>query len=359
MSDKRDFYEVLGVSREVSEDDIRKTYRKLALKYHPDRNQGDKEAEEKFKEATEAFTVLSDKEKRAAYDRFGHAGLGGGGFDFSNAGMGDIFSHFQDMFSDFFGAGGGGGGGGARRRGERGRDVRVEATISLKSAMSGTKEEIIVEGAAPCDDCKGNGAAPGTQPQACLQCGGSGQMTQQRGFIMFSSTCTRCGGRGSIVADPCRTCSGRGAVERRNKVLVTFPAGIDAGQRLRVPGQGMPGPGGSPAGDLYVDVDLEKDPDFERDGYDLITRHGLTFGEAALGAERKIELPDGSQVTFNVPAGTQPGTVLSIRDKGIPVLNRRDTRGNLHVVVSVKVPQKLNRKARKLLEELEAELNAS
>jgi molecular chaperone DnaJ len=353
MSDKRDYYEVLGVAREATEEDIRRTYRKQALKYHPDRNQGDKEAEGKFKEATEAYTVLSDKEKRAAYDRFGHAGLGGAGFDFSNAG--DIFNHFQDMFSDFFGGGSSGGGG--RRRSERGRDVRVEASISLKSAMTGTKEEIVVEGAAPCEDCKGSGAAAGTKPQACLQCGGSGQMTQQRGFIMFSSTCSRCGGRGSVVADPCRTCNGAGAVETRRKVLVTFPAGIDSGQRLRVPGQGMPGPGGTPAGDLYVDVDLEKDPSFERDGYDLITRQALSFGEAALGAERQLELPDGSQVSFKVPPGTQPGTVLSIRDKGVPVLNRRDTRGNLHVVVNVKVPQKLNRKARKLLEELEAEMN--
>jgi molecular chaperone DnaJ len=358
MSDKRDFYEVLGVAREASEDDIRRAYRKLALKYHPDRNPGDSAAEASFKECTEAFTVLTDKEKRAAFDRFGHAGLGAGGFDFNNAGMGDIFSHFQDMFSDFFGGGGFSGAGGGRRRGERGRDVRVEAAISLKSAMSGTKEEIVVEGAAACEDCQGSGAAAGTKPQACVQCGGSGQMTQQRGFIMFSSTCTRCGGRGSVVADPCRTCSGRGAVEKRRKVLVTFPAGIDSGQRLRVPGQGMPGPGGSPAGDLYVDVEIEKDPIFEREGYDLIARESITFGEAALGAERQLELPDGSQVSYAVPAGTQPGTVLSLRDKGVPVLNRRDSRGNLHIVVNVKVPQKLNRKARKLLEELEAELNA-
>ena len=360
MSEKRDYYEVLEVSREASEDDIRRAYRKLALKYHPDRNQGDAAAEVSFKEATEAYSVLSDAEKRAAYDRFGHAGLGGNGFDFSGAGMGDVFNHFQDMFADFFGGGSGGfGGGGQRRRGERGRDVRVEATITLEDAMKGAKQEVVVEGAAPCDDCSGSGAAAGTKPQACVACGGSGQMATQRGFIMFSTTCNRCGGRGSVVTDPCKTCRGRGVVEKRRKVVVTFPAGIDAGQRLRVPGQGMPGPNGSPAGDLYVDVELAADKRFERDGYDLIVREQLSFAEAALGTERTVTLPDGTTTDIRVPEGTQPGTVISVREQGIPVLNRRDSRGHLHVVVNVDVPQKLNRKARKLLEELDAELSAS
>jgi molecular chaperone DnaJ len=352
MGDKRDFYEVLGVARDASDDDVRKAYRKLALQHHPDRNQGDAEAEAKFKEATEAYSVLSDPEKRGVYDRYGHAGLGGGGFDFSGAGMGDIFSQFQDMFADFFGGSPQGG----RRRPERGKDVRVETTIALKDAMTGTKQEVVVRGLAACEDCQGSGAAPGTQPQTCVQCGGAGQVATQRGFIMFSSTCSRCGGRGSVIADPCKTCQGRGNVEKRRKVVVTFPAGIDSGQRLRVPGQGMPGPGGAPAGDLYVDVELEEDPRYQRDGHDLVTKEELSFAQAALGADRELELPDGSRVSFNVPPGTQPGTVISVRGKGMPVVNQRDARGNLHVVVGVQVPKKLNRKARKLLEELEAEL---
>jgi molecular chaperone DnaJ len=355
MGDKRDYYEVLGVARSATDDEIRKAYRKLALQHHPDRNPGDAAAEGKFKEATEAYTILSEAEKRATYDRFGHAGLGGGGFDFSNAGMGDIFSQFQDLFSDFFGGGGGGGGGG-RRRQERGKDVRVETRVSLKAAMTGTKQEVVVRGAAVCEDCNGNGAAPGTQPQACVQCGGAGQVATQRGFIMFSSTCGRCGGRGSVVSDPCKGCQGQGQVEKRRKVVVTFPAGIDSGQRLRVPGQGMPGPSGAPSGDLYVDVELEEDERYRREGHDLIVEEHLSFVQAALGTDRELELPDGTKVGVNVPSGTQPGTVISVRGKGMPVLNQRDARGSLHVVVGVQVPKKLNRKARKLLEELEAEL---
>ncbi len=351
MSDKRDYYEVLGISRDAGEDEIKRAYRKLALKYHPDRNQGDAESEAKFKEATEAFSVLSDAEKRATYDRFGHAGMGGGGFDFSNAG--DIFSQFQDMFSDFFGGGFGGG----RQRTERGQSIRVEAHISLKDAMLGTKEEVSVEGSAPCDDCKGSGAAKGSKPDTCVQCGGTGQMATQRGFIMFSTTCNRCGGRGQVVKDPCGTCRGHGVVQKRRRVVVTFPAGIDSGQRLRVPGQGMPGPNGSPAGDLFVDVEIADDERFQREGHDLYTVEHLSFAEAALGTERTITLPDETEAKFKVPAGTQPNTEIVMRQRGMPVLGRRDARGDLRVIVGVNVPKKLNRKARKLLEQLQAELS--
>ncbi|MEZ4227192.1 MAG: molecular chaperone DnaJ [Polyangiaceae bacterium] len=357
MTEKRDYYEVLGVARDASPDDVRKAYRQLALKYHPDRNPDDAEAEAKFKEATEAYSVISDEQKRDAYDRFGHAGVGGG-FDFSGAGMGDILSQFQDMFSDFFGGMGGFGfGGGGRRRAApaRGHDVRVEATILLKDSITGTKKEVRVRGAAPCDTCNATGAKPGTSPERCGQCNGSGQATTQRGFIMFSTTCPRCRGTGKTVSDPCSDCSGAGHVERERKVLVTFPAGIDSDQRLRVPGQGMPGPSGAPAGDLYVDVTVQEDPRFQREGYDLIARREVSFPEAALGAELEVELPDDSAVSVEVPAGTQPNTVLSLRGKGVPRLDGRGV-GDLHVVVDVSVPKKLSKRAKELLGELEAEL---
>ncbi len=355
MSSKRDYYEVLGVAQDVSEEDVKRAYRKLALKFHPDRNQGDKDAETKFKEASEAYAVLSDKDKRALYDRFGHAGLSGGGAaDFSGVGVGDIFSQFQDIFSDFFGAGGNGGGRGQRRQ-ARGADVRVDARITLADSMRGVKHEVNVEGLAPCDGCRGSGAAPGTSPEKCRHCGGSGQVATQRGFIMFSSTCPSCRGQGAIIVSPCQSCAGRGAVERQRKVIVTFPAGIDSGQRLRVPGQGMPGPEGSPSGDLYVDVELEPHADFERDGADLVTRESISFVEAAVGTEFDVVLPDGTEVGVEVPGGTQPGTVITAQGQGLQRVGRRG-RGDLHVVVNVHVPSKLSRKARKLFEELEEEL---
>jgi molecular chaperone DnaJ len=352
MADKRDYYEVLGVERGASEDDIRRAYRKLALTYHPDRNQDDPSAEGKFKEATEAYTVLSDAEKRARYDQFGHAG-GGSGFDFEHAGMADIFSHFQDMFSDFFG--GMGGGYGQKRGPARGQDIRVSASITLREAMEGVKKEVVVRGAAPCDSCGGSGAKAGTQPKACGQCGGSGQVTTQRGFIMFSTTCPRCGGVGRVVEEPCADCRGQRYVEKRRKVLVTFPAGIDSGQRLRVPGQGMPGMTGASPGDLYVDVEVEGHPDFERDGVDIGTRRRVSFAEAALGGHLELELPDATKERVEWPAGTQPGTVLTVKGKGMPRLDRR-ARGDLHVLLEVEVPRKLSRKARKLVEELRQEL---
>ncbi len=360
MSEKRDYYEVLGVSRDASADEIRKAYRQSALKHHPDRNPDDKEAEGRFKEATEAYSVLSDDEKRQAYDRFGFAGLGGGaGFDFSSAGIGDILSHFQDMFSDFFGGFGGFGGPGRSPRGpERGQDVRVDATISLKDTMTGCKHEIVVQGAAACDDCGGSGAKAGTHPETCPQCRGAGQVATQRGFIMFSTTCPRCRGTGQFVSDPCESCHGSGYVEKRRKVLVTFPAGIDSGQRLRVPGQGMPGPTGTPPGDLYVDVSVEPDEQFEREAYDLITHEPVSFPEAALGGELHLTLPDDTEVSATVKAGTQPGTVITLSGRGIPRLDRR-SRGDLHIVVDVQVPKKLSRRAKKLLQELEAELGDS
>jgi molecular chaperone DnaJ len=350
MSSKRDYYEILGVAQDASDEDIKRSYRKAALKFHPDRNQGDKDAEVKFKEATEAYSVLSDKDKRATYDRFGHAGLQGGA-DFSGVGVGDIFSQFQDIFADFFGDQNGRRG----RRQARGADVRVDARITLRDSMVGVKHEVTVEGLAPCEGCKGSGAAPGTTPETCRTCQGQGQVATQRGFIMFSSTCPTCRGQGTLISTPCGSCSGRGAVERQRKVIVTFPPGIDSGQRLRVPGQGMPGPNGAPSGDLYVDVQIEPHPDFERDGADLVTRESISFVEASMGTEFDVVLPDGTEVAVEIPSGTQPGTVITARNQGMQHIGRRG-RGDLHVVVNVHVPKKLSRKARKLFEELEEEL---
>lgn len=351
MSSKRDFYEVLGVSQQAGEDEIKRAYRKLALKYHPDRNQGNAEAEAKFKEATEAFSVLSNSEKRNSYDRFGHAGVEGGrGMD-----VGDVFRDFQDIFADFFGASDGGGRG--RSRGQpAGADVGISMQISLKDALSGVKKEVSVRGLAPCSTCSGSGAAEGTKPQVCRTCQGNGQVATQRGFMMFSSTCPSCRGRGQVITKPCSGCSGSGSQEQQRKVVVSFPAGIDGGQRLRVPGQGMPGPGGRNPGDLYVDVELEPNPDFERDGPDLVTRENLSFLEAATGTELEVVLPDGVRVAVEVPAGTQPGTVLTQRGQGAQQIGRR-AKGDLHVVVNVHVPRKLSRKARKALQELDDELS--
>jgi molecular chaperone DnaJ len=359
MTEKRDYYEVLGVQREATDDEIRRAYRQLALKHHPDRNPGDASAEHKFKEATEAYSILNEKEKRVAYDRFGHAGVDGrGGFDFQGAGVGDILSHFQDLFSDFFGGGFGAGGGRDRRGPARGADVRVDATITLEEAITGCKHEVLVQGVAPCEDCGGSGARAGTRPEKCSQCNGAGQVGTQRGFIMFTTTCPRCRGSGQTVASPCETCHGGGAVEKRKKVVVTLPAGIDAGQRLRVPGQGMAGPAGANPGDLYVDVDVEPHERFERQGYDLITKERISFAEAALGSELSIDLPGGTAVKAKVQAGTQPGSVISIQGKGIPQLDRA-ARGSLHVVIEVEVPKRLSKRAKTLLEDLEKELRES
>jgi len=354
MTDKRDYYEVLGVSKEAGTEEVRKAYKQAALKFHPDRNQGDPAAEGKFKEATEAYSVLSDDDKRQAYDRFGFAGVEGrGGVDFSQAGMGDILSQFQDLFSDFFG-----GFGGARqgRSADRGQDVQVDVSVSLRDAMIGTKREVNVRGVAPCDDCSGSGAAPGSRPERCNSCGGSGQVATQRGFLMFATTCPRCRGRGETISKPCSACSGQGRVERQKKVLVSIPAGIDSGQRLRVPSQGMQGRPNSPQGDLYVDITLEGDPKFQREGNDLATQITVQFGMATLGGRTEVILPDDTRLNVSIESGTQPGTVITLRGQGMPRLDQRGGRGNLHVVVNVAVPKKISKKAKKLLEELMSEL---
>jgi molecular chaperone DnaJ len=354
MSEKRCFYEVLGIAKSASEDEIRKNYRQCALKFHPDRNPNDPTAATKFKEATEAFSVLSDAQKRARYDQFGHAGLEGGGFDFSGAGIGDIFSQFQDLFSEFF-VGGSGQQRGRRQGPRRGGDLRIQERLTLKEAVLGCKKEVVVRAPTTCEPCGGSGAAPGSQRHTCGTCRGAGQVSSSRGFVMFTSTCPTCQGEGSVLREPCPKCGGAGQVEKTRKVMVSFPAGIDTNQRLRVTGQGLPGPMGGDAGDLYVDVELEPDDKFERDGMDLVTRVNISFSDAAMGTTIALHWIDDSELELEIPAGTQPGEVIMMKGKGAPRVDGRG-RGALHVQVQVDVPRHLSARAKTLLAELEEEL---
>lgn len=352
---KRDYYEVLGVTRGADTADIKKAYRKLALELHPDRNPGNKEAEEKFKEASEAYEVLSDAQKRATYDRFGHDGLRGGGYQ----GVGDVedvFSHFQDIFGDLFGGGMGGfgfqGGGRRARRGPSpGADLQMQLTLTLKEAAFGVEREIKLKHPVRCETCKGEG---GTR-EPCGACGGRGQTTMARGPIMFTSTCGACGGSGTRVKDACGDCQGRGAVPKERTVKVNIPAGVDAGQTLRLSGQGQASADGGPTGNLFVTIDLEHDARFQRDGYDLVHELHVSFPEAALGATVPVPTLDDEKEEITLPPGAQNGDTMVIEGAGVPRLDGRG-RGNLVAVIHVDVPKKLSRKAKKLLEDLAGEL---
>ncbi|MDP9151661.1 MAG: molecular chaperone DnaJ [Myxococcota bacterium] len=356
MSPKRDYYEVLGVGREASGDELRKAYRREALKHHPDRNPGDARAEALFKECTEAYQVLTDDEKRRIYDQFGHAGLEGGGPGLD--GIGDVFTHMQDLFAEMFS----GSMGGTAARPRRGGDLRVQVRLTFREATFGCKREVTVRSPVKCAECTGTGAKPGSKPDTCPQCRGGGQVSNTRGFVMFTSTCPRCRGAGRVVKNPCTACAGQGAVERTRKVNVAFPAGIDAGQRLRVPGQGMSGPSNAPSGDLYVEIDVENDPRFERDGVDLIARVPVPFTEVALGAEIRVPAlePDDAEATLpvTVPPGTQSGAVFTVKGHGVPRLDGPG-RGALIVVVQVAVPTVLSPRARELLSDLRDELRGA
>lgn len=363
MSEKRDYYEILTVERTATVEEVRKAYKREALKHHPDRNPGDATAESKFRACNEAYQVLSDEEKRKIYDQFGHAGLeGGGGFEAA----GDVFAHMQDLFSEMFSGGGFGGfGGGGQRRQARGGDLRMQARLTLREAAFGIKREVSVHAPVRCDDCNGTGAKAGTKPETCGHCRGSGHVSNARGFVMFTTPCPKCQGQGVVIKHACKGCEGRGAVEKARKVVVAFPAGIDAGQRLRVPGQGMPGPQGAPSGDLYVEIDVEEDARFERDGADLVTRFHVSFADAAIGAEVRVPaLGDADTVeaqptvALKIPAGTQSGSVFTIKSQGIPRLDGRG-RGSLIGLVQVDVPTSLSERAKKLVQELDAELKGA
>lgn len=347
---KRDYYEVLGVSKGASDDEIKKAYRKLAKKYHPDMNPGDKEAEAKFKEVNEAYSILSDKEKRARYDQFGHAGVdpnygaGGPGGGFGGFDMGDI--DLGDIFGSFFGGGFGGfGGGGQRRNGpQKGESLRANLTITFEEAAFGCEKEINLNRTEECDACHGSGCEPGTTAETCPDCRGTGvvRVQQRTGGFAFSSTapCSRCRGTGKIIHSPCKSCGGSGSVKKSKRITVTIPAGIDDGQAISLRGQGNAGKNGGPAGDLIVGVRVKPHSQFRRDGTTVLYEQPVSFFQAAMGAELEIPTIDG-KVKYTLPAGTQPGTTFRLRGKGIPELRGRG-RGDQYVTVRVQVPTSLN-----------------
>lgn len=350
---KRDYYEVLGVERSVSTADLKKAYRKLALQYHPDRNPDDKEAEARFKEVSEAYSVLSDDEKRGLYDRYGHAGLEGGGqAGFSN--VEDVFSHFGDIFGDLFGMGGPFGGGGRRRRDMpvRGADLKVGLRLTLEEAAFGCQKEVDVGYPAPCQACQGTGAEGG-KLDVCETCKGQGQVAFNRGAFMLSTACPTCQGRGSMPKAVCQPCKGSGEEQVERRVKVSIPAGIDEGQTLRLTNQGQPGLRGGPPGHLFVVVGLSEHEHFRREGFDLFYELKLSFPQAALGGEVTVPTLSSEPSKVKVPAGVQPGDRLVVRKEGVPRLDGRG-RGDLVAVVQIDVPQKLSNKARQLLLELQS-----
>ena len=364
MAEKRDYYEVLGIQKGASEDEIKKAYKKLARKYHPDMNPGDKEAEEKFKEVNEANEVLSDPEKKARYDQFGFAGVDpnygagagggayGGGFDFGDLG---------DIFGSFFG---GGFGGGQRRNPnapQRGESIRASVSVSFTEAAFGCEKSVTLERSEQCPTCKGNGCAPGTTPEICPDCHGTGTVQTRRqtpmGVFASNGPCRKCGGTGRLIHQPCPDCRGTGAVRKRKTIKVNIPAGIDHGQTISLRGQGNAGRNGGPAGDLLITVMVQPHELFRRDGVDVFCEAPITFAQAVLGAELEIPTIDG-KVKYSIPEGTQTGTVFRLKGKGIPVLNGRG-RGDQYVTVTIETPRNLNKEQMEALRRFSETLGES
>jgi molecular chaperone DnaJ len=352
---KRDYYEVLGIAKGASEQELKSAYRKLALKYHPDRNPGSKDAEEHFKEAAEAYGVLSDSEKRRAYDAYGHQGVSGAAQQGFNP---DAFSDFADIFGDFFGFGDLFGGGGARRRNraQRGDDVRYDLEISFDDSIFGKEIEIQVPRTEPCSSCKGSGAESEDGWTSCSVCRGRGEVFYQQGFLSIRKPCGQCGGSGKILRRPCRTCKGEAYTQVTRKLKVKIPAGVDTGMKMRVAGEGQPGLNGGPAGDLYVFLTVQPHAVFERKEYDLHCSVPVNLAQAALGTEIHVLTFEGLE-TLKVPEGIQSGETLRLRSRGVPFVNGGG-RGDLVVHIQVKTPRKLTREQRKLLEQLRETLPA-
>jgi molecular chaperone DnaJ len=344
---KRDYYEILGISRTATEQEIKSAYRKLAMQHHPDRNSGSADSEEKFKECTEAYSVLIDSEKRQRYDQFGHAGVNGGsGFSgFDPSAFGDFGDIFGDIFSDLFGVGGG-----RRGRPQRGGDARADLTLTFEEAAFGKKTQVKVRRYETCEQCRGTGGAPGKGATTCRTCHGHGQVRYQQGFFSIARTCPSCQGAGRVISDPCSKCKGEARMMRERSVDVTVPAGVEDGTRIRYQGQGDFGPGGAQAGDLYVVLHVKAHSFFEREGKDLYCSVPVSFSQAALGDEIIIPTLDGDH-KLKVPEGTQSGTTFRIRSKGLPAL-QSSGKGDLFVKVRVHTPSKLTKRQRELLEEL-------
>jgi molecular chaperone DnaJ len=346
---KHDFYATLGVARDASTDELKKAYRKLAMRHHPDRNPGDAAAEARFRECSEAYDVLKDDEKRAAYDRYGHAAFeqngGPGPGDFGGGGLGDIF---DQMFGEFTGRG--------RRSGPRsGNDIRVAAEIDMVDAFNGTKVQLRVPTRVICEACNGTGSESKDRgAETCGTCGGAGKVRAQQGFFLVERACPTCGGTGRVIRNPCRICSGGGTVQRERSLQVSVPAGVEDGTRIRLPGEGEAGGLGAPPGDLYVHVAIRPHPIFHRDGANIICRVPLRMAQAALGGEVEVPVIDGSKARVKIPAGTQTGEQFRLRGKGFSVL-RSSQRGDMYIQVAVETPQHLTRRQKELMEEFEVE----
>ena len=343
----RDYYEVLGVGRDASEDEIKRAYRKMALKYHPDHNPGDATAEQKFKEAAEAYDVLRDPEKRARYDRFGHAGVQGGAGGFGSAE--DIFSHFSDIFGDLFGFSTGGHG----SRAMSGADLRYNLSVTFEQAAKGAEITIKLPKHVSCPECKGSGAAPGSKAESCRHCNGTGQVRRSQGFFQIAMPCPICQGSGRVISKPCPKCKGEGIITDTRELVVRIPAGVDTGTRLRVRGEGEPGTHGGPPGDLYVVLSVEEDKRWQRQGQDLVYTLEISFVQAALGHRTEVPGLDGP-LPLEVPKGVQSGSMLRLAGEGMPYPGRR-TRGDILVEVRVLTPTRLSARQEELLREFEAE----